>query len=398
MNPSKLAEEGRINSRVGQKDQRHAHRHLHLHHKRKAKREAAMKRKIEGKLPKAFHGETIEQTQKRLSIKNEAIAALAEFCGTFLFLFFSYGIATIAGQQRITSTTGNATALDASQLQYSALGFGFALAVNAWCFYRVSGGLFNPAVGLGLWLSGAITWYRFLILVPFQFLGGIAGAGIAQLLLPGGINARSLLSGGTSIAQGFFIEMFMTAMLMFAVLMLAAEKHRSTFLAPVGIGLALFIAELFATPFTSGALNPARALGPDVIAAKFEGSCWIFYTAPFVGALVATGLYKILKWSRYESVVEGQDSDNRHMLIRNHEGELAGFVEEVTIETAQPHIDRALEGGVRPPTPGMGGTSGTTLTAVDTEDPPAGFPGVEVGHHVEKQGEPLGDVAEPKRG
>lgn len=46
---------------------------------------------------------------------------------------------------------------------------------------------------------------------------------------------------------------------------------RSTFLAPVGIGLALFIAELYATPFTSGALNPARALGPDVIAAQFEG-------------------------------------------------------------------------------------------------------------------------------
>jgi aquaporin related protein len=60
-----------------------------------------------------------------------------------VFLFFSYGIATIAGQQGITATTGDATALNASQLQYSALGFGFALAVNAWCFYRVSGGLFK---------------------------------------------------------------------------------------------------------------------------------------------------------------------------------------------------------------------------------------------------------------
>jgi aquaporin related protein len=49
------------------------------------------------------------------------------------------------------------------------------------------------------------------------------------------------------------------------------SSARSTFLAPIGIGLALFIAELYATPFTSGALNPARALGPDVIAAKFDG-------------------------------------------------------------------------------------------------------------------------------
>lgn len=54
--------------------------------------------------------------------------------------------------------------------------------------------------------------------------------------------ANSLLGGGTSVAQGLFMEMFFTALLVFVVLMLAIEKSKDTFLAPIGIGLALFVA------------------------------------------------------------------------------------------------------------------------------------------------------------
>lgn len=55
---------------------------------------------------------------------------------------------------------------------------------------------------------------------------------------------NTLLAPGTSTAQGLFIEMFMTAELVFVILMLAAEKSKDTFIAPVGIGLALFVSEL----------------------------------------------------------------------------------------------------------------------------------------------------------
>lgn len=55
---------------------------------------------------------------------------------------------------------------------------------------------------------------------------------------------NTVLAPGTSVAQGLFIEMFMTAQLVFVILMLAAEKSKDTFIAPIGIGLALFIAEL----------------------------------------------------------------------------------------------------------------------------------------------------------
>lgn len=71
-----------------------------------------------------------------------------------------------------------------------------------------------------------------------------------QAMFPGDIGAtNTTLSPSTSIAQGLFIEMFMTAELVFVVLMLAAEKSKDTFLAPIGIGLALFVAMMGGTSF-----------------------------------------------------------------------------------------------------------------------------------------------------
>jgi glycerol uptake facilitator-like aquaporin len=68
----------------------------------------------------------------------------------------------------------------------------------------------------------------------------------------------------------------MTAELVFVVFMLAAEKHRATFLAPVGIGIALFMAELAGVYYTGGSLNPARSLGPDVVLHTFDTYHWIY--------------------------------------------------------------------------------------------------------------------------
>ena len=75
-------------------------------------------------------------------------------------------------------------------------------------------------------------------------LGATSAAAVCSVLFPGDLNVRTSLGGGTSIIQGLFIEMFLTAQLVFTIFMLAAEKHKGTFIAPVGIGLALFVAEL----------------------------------------------------------------------------------------------------------------------------------------------------------
>jgi aquaporin related protein len=94
---------------------------------------------------------------------------------------------------------------NASALTYIALGFGFSLAVNAWVFFRVSGGLFNPAVTLGMALIGAVGWTRAGLVFISQIIGSIAAAGVVQATFPGPMNVSTTLGGGTSIVQGLFM-------------------------------------------------------------------------------------------------------------------------------------------------------------------------------------------------
>ena len=93
-------------------------------------------------------------------------------------------------------------------------------------------------------ITGTLPALRGLLLFPPQMLGGMVAAALVSCMFPGPLVVETSLNQGTSSAQGVFIEMFLTAELVFTVLMLAAEKSKATFIAPVGIGLALFVAEL----------------------------------------------------------------------------------------------------------------------------------------------------------
>lgn len=89
-----------------------------------------------------------------------------------------------------------------------------------------------------------ITVARGVLLFATQIIGGIIAAAIVGALFPGELNVSTTLNAATTIAQGTIIEMLLTCQLVFTIFMLAAEKHAGTFIAPVGIGLSLFIAEL----------------------------------------------------------------------------------------------------------------------------------------------------------
>lgn len=163
-----------------------------------------------------------------------------------------------------------------------------------------------------------------MFLFPAQMLSGICAAAVVACLFPGPLLVNTTLQNGTSIAQGLFIEMFLTAELIITVLMLAAEKWKATFLAPVGIGLSLFVAELTGEPvrsklpashanhtqgvyFTGGSLNPTRSFGPAVVTHVWPGYHWIYWVGPFLGALIAAGYYRFVKLWDYESANPGQD-------------------------------------------------------------------------------------------
>lgn len=240
-----------------------------------------------------------------------------------MFLYFSFAC------QIMLHTQAGETSLEnggpSSQMNiFTALVYGFSLLVNVWAFYRISGGLFNPAVcswrdnyweqtnkvtqvTFGMVLAGSLPPIRALFLFPAQILAGMCAGGLVQAMFPGDISlCNTTLSGGTSVAQGVFIEMFMTAELVFVVLMLAAEKSKDTFIAPIGIGLALFVAMMGGVYYTGGSLNPTRSFGPAVAGTSFPGYHWIYWVGPLLGAAVAAGYYRFVKYFNYEEANPGK--------------------------------------------------------------------------------------------
>ena len=155
-------------------------------------------------------------------------------------------------------------------------------------------------VTLGLMLVGAVTPIKALVIIPTQLVAGITAAAVTDALLPGPLSVTNSLSNDISIPQGLFLEMFLTAQLVLTVYFLAVEKHKSTYLAPVGIGLSVFIAHIAGTNFTGTSINPARSFGPAVVT-KFVGYHWIYWLGPVLGSLLSYVVYAALKWLEYQS-------------------------------------------------------------------------------------------------
>ncbi|KAG0643829.1 aquaporin-like protein [Tuber brumale] len=250
---------------------------------------------------------------KQNILKNYALVIFGEFLGTFLFLFFAFG-GTQAVKLNYSGSgpppkdpTGAVPSPDL--LLYISICFGFALTVNVWVFYRVTGALFNPAITFGCILVGGVPPLKGVLMGIAQLVGGIAASGLVEGLTPGKLAVGTGLAPDVSIVQGLFIEVFLTAQLMITIFLLAVEKHRATFIAPLGIGFSFFITQLFGIYFTGGSLNPARSLGPAVVTGDFPGYHWIYWVGPGLGAALGAGVYKFLLLVDYKTLNPGQDDD-----------------------------------------------------------------------------------------
>ncbi|KAF4471243.1 aquaporin [Fusarium albosuccineum] len=254
--------------------------------------------------------------------KNHFVASLGELIGTTMFLFFAFAgteVANIQSDTTANTTTGESTGFSVATLLYISIIFGFSLMVNVWVFFRISGGLFNPAVTIAMLMVKAISITRAVCLFVSQILGAMLASVMVLYLFPEAFNVRTTLGGGASLVQGVFIEAILTAELVFTIFMLAKEKHRATFIAPVGIGLALFIAEMVGVQFTGGSLNPARSFGPCVVTKTFDSEHWIYWVGPFVGSLIAVCFYWFIKTLEYEMANPGADGDDANDPTKNPE-------------------------------------------------------------------------------
>jgi len=259
------------------------------------------------------------------NIREDIHAATLEFIGTILFLLLGLGgiqAAAFSNQASVNAAANGAGSNDGAQavnkvasieqLLYISVSMGLSLLVSVWFFFRVTGGVFNPAVSTALLLIGAIGPVRFVLYCLAQMVGGIVASALLLALLPGQLVVTPSPAVGVNAAQAVFIEAFLTAALVLAVLMLAAEKHRSTPFAPIGIGLTLFACHLWGVIYTGAAMNTARAFGPAVVTG-FDNKHWVYWLGPFIGSLMATLFYSFLKHIHYWRLNPDQDiPDPKH--------------------------------------------------------------------------------------
>ena len=120
------------------------------------------------------------------NIEEDLKAAFLEFIGTAFFLLLGLGgIQAATGENDMSSATNRI-----EQVLYISTSMGFSLLVSAWLFFRVTGGLFNPNVSLGLALVGVIQPVRFVLYCIAQLFGAVAGAALVHALTPGPLSVK----------------------------------------------------------------------------------------------------------------------------------------------------------------------------------------------------------------
>ncbi|CAM6061656.1 unnamed protein product [Sphagnum tenellum] len=211
--------------------------------------------------------------------------ALAEFISLFLFVFIGAG--SVLSYEKV-----HVGVTDASGLIVVALAHGFALAVLVAATANISGGHVNPAVSLGLALAGQITIIRLVLYWIAQILGAIAGAWVLQLVSTGEVVPIHTVGVGESLWGAVLIEIVLTFTLAFVVFATAADPKKGPIgtIAPLAIGFTVLAGILVAAPFSGASLNPARSLGPAVVAWNWTNQ-WVYWVGPFIGAAIAALIY-----------------------------------------------------------------------------------------------------------
>eukprot|EP00798_Chlamydomonas_sp_ICE-L_P006673 gene6673-3338_t len=145
--------------------------------------------------------------------------------------------------------------------------------LGALCGVAMSGGHLNPAVTMAMTVFNEINPVKGLIYILSQVLGALCGVSMVKALWPSrNYSVVNLGANGLDpdllIVQGFFLEFFGTALLVFVVFNVAVDKHGSKFthrFTPMVIGFTVFLIHLVLIPMTGCGINPARSFASAVV-------------------------------------------------------------------------------------------------------------------------------------
>lgn len=220
---------------------------------------------------------------------------LAEFVGTLVLVAFGCGVAAILGCDTPAGYVG------------TALAFGLVIVAMAYSIGNVSGCHINPAVSLAMLITKKMSLKDFIFYVGAQILGALVGAFIVALL------SGSLMNVGANAVQpaltnvyanipalliALVAEIVLTFVFVIAILGVTSRVENKGVVGIV-IGLSLTLVHLLGIGLTGTSVNPARSIGPAIVAAiggnlTALSQIWIFIVGPLVGALLAAVIYSLL--------------------------------------------------------------------------------------------------------
>lgn len=223
---------------------------------------------------------------------------VAEFIGTLVLVTMGCGTAMLVG---CSAESGCGYIL-------TALAFGLSIVAMAYCVGNISGCHINPAVSLGVFISGGMTVIDFAGYVIAQLLGGFAGAGLLAAIfnlgdvtdMTGGYGSNGLAGVGDSAIAGCLVEVVLTFIFVLTILGVTSKKANHGSFGGLVIGLTLTFVHILGIGLTGTSVNPARSIGPAIVAAISGNSdpiasLWVFIVAPLIGAALAALVYKFME-------------------------------------------------------------------------------------------------------
>lgn len=223
---------------------------------------------------------------------------VAEFIGTMTLVILGCGTAMLVGCDYIGSTGYILTAF----------AFGLTIIAMAYSIGNISGCHINPAVSLGVLMSGGMDVKEFAGYVISQICGAFAGSLILAAIfnlggitdMTGGFGSNGLGGVNGSIIAGLLVEIVLTFIFVTAILGVTSKKADHGSFAGVVIGFTLVVVHILGIGLTGTSVNPARSIGPAIVAA-FNGNTdpiacvWVFIVGPLAGAALSAVVYKALE-------------------------------------------------------------------------------------------------------
>ncbi|MBR1550897.1 MAG: MIP family channel protein [Muribaculaceae bacterium] len=217
---------------------------------------------------------------------------LAELVGTFVLTFLGCGAA-------VSLSCG----VDTASVVGTAVAFGLAVVAMAYTIGGISGCHINPAITLGVFLSGKMSFKDCGLYMVFQIIGALLAAAVLCALAgcDSGLGANALQEG-ISMQQGIIAEVVLTMLFVLVVLGATSKTNGATGnFAGLAIGLSLILIHLVGIHYTGTSVNPARSIGPALLAGgQALTDLWIFIVAPLVGGALAALIWKCISCEKCE--------------------------------------------------------------------------------------------------